>query len=475
MPLISEPLPIFSIASRGKLADSPAVQALAVINIVGLSPGLLGENTPRLRDFAASNGLQSFAPAFPAVTCTAQSHMLTGTDASGHGIVANGWLDRESCEVRFWKQSNRLVRGEKIWDQLHREIPGFTCANLFWWYNMATEADISITPRPLYLADGRKSFDIHTQPMGLRETIKADLGEFPFPSFWGPAAGIACSQWIANSARWIQEKHQPNLSLVYLPHLDYGLQKYGPGAAEMARELRDIDTLAGELIDFYAQHQLRVLIVSEYGISAVDHPVHLNRELRKAGLLSIKDELGRDGLDLFQSEAVAVADHQVAHIYVRDAQRIAAVRELLEKIPGVEKVLPASEIWSEGIATERAGDLVAIAAAGSWFTYYFWDDDQRAPDFARSVDIHRKPGYDPVELFLDPAIKFPKLDIAAFLLKKKIGLRALLEVIPLDASLVRGSHGRSEVPVSERAVVIGAKSPIRKAENVYQEMHRHFC
>ena len=262
---------------------------------------------------------------------------------------------------------------------------------------------------------------------------------------------------------------------MYLPHLDYGLQKYGPGAAEVARELRDIDTLAGELIDFYAQHQVRVLIVSEYGISAVDHPVHLNRELRKAGLLSIKDELGRDGLDLFQSEAVAVADHQVAHIYVRDAQRIAAVRELLEKIPGVEKVLPASEIWDEGIATERAGDLVAIAAAGSWFTYYFWDDDQRAPDFARSVDIHRKPGYDPVELFLDPAIKFPKLDIAAFLLKKKIGLRALLEVIPLDASLVRGSHGRSEVPVSEQAVVIGAKSPIRKAENVYQEMHRHFC
>ena len=151
------------------------------------------------------------------------------------------------------------------------------------------------------------------------------------------------------------------------------------------------------------------------------------------------------------------------------------MRELLAKIPGVEKVLPASEIWDEGIATERAGDLVAIAAAGSWFTYYFWDDDQRAPDFARSVDIHRKPGYDPVELFLDPAIKFPKLDIAAFLLKKKIGMRALLEVIPLDASLVRGSHGRSEVPVSEQAVVIGAKSPIRKAENVYQEMHRHFC
>lgn len=450
------------------------MQALAVLNIVGLSSRCLGAATPRLCAFRERAGLQSFAPAFPALTCTAQSHMLTGSDASSHGIVANGWLDRESAEVRFWKQSNQLVRGEKIWDRLHREIPGFTCANLFWWYNMATNADLAITPRPLYLADGRKSFDIHTQPMDLREKIKADLGAFPFPSFWGPAAGIACSQWIADSARWIYQNHQPNLNLVYLPHLDYGLQKYGPDAPEMAKELAEIDTVAGDLIDFYEKQNVRVLVVSEYGISPVKQPVHLNRILRRAGLLSIKDELGRDGLDLFQSKAIAVADHQIAHVYVKDLQRIDTVKALLAAVPGVETVEYAQQRWQPGIAIERAGDLIVTATPDAWFTYYFWVDDARAPDYARTIDIHRKPGYDPAELFLDPALCCPKLKIAAFLLKKKLGLRALMEVIPLDASLVKGSHGRDQVPVGEQAVVIGAKRTIQKAEEIFNEMLTHF-
>ncbi|MFM2171997.1 MAG: hypothetical protein RI957_2226 [Verrucomicrobiota bacterium] len=464
----------FSIASRRICLHHADVQALAVLNIVGLSSRCFGPSTPRLNAFRDRAGLQSFAPAFPAVTCTAQSHMLTGTDASGHGIVANGWLDRESAEVRFWKQSNRLVRGEKIWHVLQREIPGFTCANLFWWYNMATDADLAVTPRPLYLADGRKSFDIHTQPMALRETLKQELGPFPFPSFWGPAAGIACSEWIARCARRIYEQHRPSLNLVYLPHLDYGLQKFGPDAPEMKHELSQIDEVAGELIDFYEEQGARVLIVSEYGISSVRQPVHLNRILRKAGLLSIKDELGRDGLDLFQSEAVAVADHQVAHVYLKDRTKIDAVKALLEKVPGVERVQHAEEIWQPGIAQERAGDLVVTAAADAWFTYYFWEDDLRAPDYARCVDIHRKPGYDPVELFLDPHIAFPRLKIAAFLLKKAIGLRGLMEVIPLDASLVKGSHGRSDVPQGEQAIVMGARQSIQRAEDLFGEMMRHF-
>ena len=450
------------------------VQRLAVINVVGLSSGLLGEATPRLSQFAAEQGVQSFPPAFPAVTCTAQSNMLTGKNPSVHGIVANGWHDRESCEVKFWKQSNRLVHGEKIWDVLHQRIPGFTCANLFWWYNMASTADITITPRPLYLADGKKSFDIHTQPMNLREAIKADLGDFPFPSFWGPAAGIGCSQWISRSAQWIENHHAPQLSLVYLPHLDYSLQKYGPEAPEIAQELRDIDAIVGELLDFYQRNNVRVIIVSEYGISAVNQPIHLNRALRTAGFLSIKDELGRDGLDVFMSDAFAVADHQIAHVYVREKHRIDEVKKLLEDVPGVEKVLHAEEIWSPGIATERAGDLIAIAKAGAWFTYYFWENDERAPDYARTVDIHRKPGYDPAELFLDPSIAFPKIKIAQFLLKKKLGFRALMEVIPLDSRTVKGSHGRSEVPPGEQAIALGARINISAAEDIFEEILTHF-
>ena len=441
---------------------------LAIINLVGLSKSLLGEHMPGLTKFAKENGIQSFPPAFPAVTCTAQSSMVTGTSPAGHGVVANGWYDRESAEVRFWKQSNAIVRGEKLWDKLRREIPGFTCAKLFWWYNMHSTADFSITPRPLYPADGRKVFDVHTQPMEMREELKKDLGPFPFQAFWGPAAGIASSEWIAASAKWVEEKHSPTLSLVYLPHLDYPLQKNGPLAANIPEELRKIDKLTTELITFYESRGVRVLVLSEYGISPVARPIHLNRLFRKKGWIQIKDELGLEALDCGASQVFAIADHQVAHIYVRDPSLRDEVRALLAETPGVDEVRSTAELWGDGIASERGGDFIAVAAADSWFTYYFWECDELAPDYARTIDIHRKPGYDPCELFIDPAISFPKLRIGKFLLKKTLGLRGLLDVIPLDACLVKGSHGRDQVPDSECPVLLGTSYPVKSAEDVHQ-------
>jgi predicted AlkP superfamily pyrophosphatase or phosphodiesterase len=441
---------------------------LAVLNIVGLSESLLGPHMPGLTAFAEKHGRQSYAPAFPAVTCTAQSSLTTGTSPARHGIVANGWYDRESAEVRFWKQSNHIVHGEKLWDKLRREIPGFTCAKLFWWFNMHSTADFSITPRPLYPADGRKVFDIHTQPMAMRDDLKRDLGEFPFPAFWGPAAGIASSEWIAASAKWVEQKHSPTLSLVYLPHLDYPLQKDGPLAPNIPAELEKIDRVATDLIRFYESRGVRVLVLSEYGISPVSQPIHLNRLFRQNGWLLLKNELGRETLDCGGSRAFAVADHQVAHVYVNDRSILHEVRALLEKTPGIDEVRVPSETWGPGIGTERAGDFIAIAQPDAWFTYYFWENDALAPDYARSIDIHRKPGYDPCELFLDPAIKLPKLAIAKFLLRKKLGLRGLLEVIPLDATLVRGSHGRDKVAENERPVLLGIRNAAATAEDAHR-------
>jgi len=437
---------------------------LAVINLVGLSQSLLGEHMPGLAKFAQENGLQSYRPAFPAVTCTAQSSIVTGTSPAEHGIVANGWYDRESAEVRFWKQSNHLVNGEKLWEKLRRKVPGFTCAKLFWWYNMYSSADFTITPRPLYPADGRKVFDIHTQPMGMREELKNALGPFPFQAFWGPAAGIASSEWIAASAKWVEEKHSPTLSLVYLPHLDYPLQKDGPLAANIPVELRKIDALVMDLIAFYQARNVSVQILSEYGISAVTRPIHLNRLFREKGWIQIKNELGRETLDCGASRVFAVADHQVAHVYVNDPSLGAEVREMLENTLGVAEVrLPAAG-WTE----RRGGDFIAVSQPDAWFTYYFWQDDALAPDYARTIDIHRKSGYDPCELFIDPELKFPKLKIAKFLLKKKLGLRGLLDVIPLDSSLVKGSHGRDEVAWGERPVLIGSSFPVQTAEDVHE-------
>jgi predicted AlkP superfamily pyrophosphatase or phosphodiesterase len=441
---------------------------LAVLNVVGLSRSLLGKNLPVLTEFAATHGLQSYVPAFPAVTCTAQSSIVTGTPPAGHGVVANGWYDREQAEVRFWKQSNAIVRGEKLWDQLRREMPGFTCAKLFWWYNMHSTADYSITPRPLYPADGRKVFDIHTHPMLMRDRLKADLGDFPFPAFWGPGAGIDSSKWIAESAKWVERNHAPTLSLVYLPHLDYSLQKDGPLAPNIPEELQKIDAVVGDLLAFYKTQGVRVLILSEYGISPVTRVVHLNRLFREKGWIQVKDELGLETLDCGASRAFAVADHQVAHVYVNDSTIQQEVRALLEQTPGIDEIRTATEEWGEGVAVQRAGDLIAVATPDAWFSYYFWEDDQKAPDYARTIDIHRKPGYDPCELFIDPLIPFPMVRIGKFLLKKKLGLRGLLDVIPLDASLVKGSHGRDQVPEDEKPVLLGSAFPVTQAQDIYQ-------
>jgi predicted AlkP superfamily pyrophosphatase or phosphodiesterase len=425
------------------------MQRTAVLNIVGLTKGLLGAATPNINAFAERGQISTITPVFPAVTCSAQSTYVTGLPPVEHGIVGNGWYNRELAEVQFWKQSNHVVHGRKIWEELRDTIPNFTCAKLFWWYNMYSSADYSITPRPMYPADGRKVFDIYTSPFSIRHDIKKDLGEFPFPTFWGPAAGVktpqgapdAASRWIAESAKWIEQKYSPTLSLVYLPHLDYNFQRFGPSDPRTSEDVHAIDAIIGDLIRFFSQRGVSVMILSEYGITDVDKPIALNRFFRTRGWLAIKDELGLEMLDCGASKVFAVADHQVAHIYVNDRSLEETVRDQLAEFLGPEHVLDAAGKRALGIDHPRAGDFIAVAGERGWFTYYYWEDDSVAPDFARCVDIHRKPGYDPVELFIDPAINAPKLRIAAKLLKKKLGFRMLMDVIPLDASLVRGSHG----------------------------------
>lgn len=444
----------------------------AVINVVGLSASLVGPATPRIRALASRGALARIVPAFPAVTCTAQSNYLTGRLPSQHGIVGNGWYHRELAEVQFWKQSNHLVQGRKVWEELREQDPQFTCAKLFWWYNMYSSADYSITPRPMYPADGRKVFDIYTAPFSIRTEIKKALGEFPFPAFWGPAAGVdspqgpadAASRWIAESAQWIEEKYHPTLSLIYLPHLDYSLQRLGPAHPRLAQDLKQIDTLVGGLIDFFQKRSVQVLLLSEYGITQVDTPIHLNRLFREQGWLAIKEELGLELLDGGASRVFAVADHQVAHIYLNDRSLAKPVRSLLERQPGIERILGPEGQAELGVHHPRSGDLIVVAAPNAWFTYYYWLEDAMAPDFARGVDIHRKPGYDPVELFLDPAQNFIRLKIAWRLLQKRLGFRMLMDVIPLDATLVQGSHGRrpenaDDFPVlmAERPALIAKK------------------
>lgn len=412
-----------------------------VLNVVGLTPGLL-EHAPNLQGLALDGAVRPLTTVLPAVTTTVQSTMLTGSLPCDHGIVANGWYFRDLSEIWLWRQSNRLVHGEKVWEAAKRRDPAFTCAQLFWWYNMYASVDIAVTPRPMYLADGRKLPDIHTHPAGLRDELQGALGTFPLFQFWGPGAGIASSAWIANSSLHVMKRHRPTLTLVYLPHLDYDLQRLGPNHPDIPAQVAAVDALCAPLIEEARRQGAHVVVLSEYGITEVSRPVHINRALREAGWLKVRLEQGLEQLDAGASDAFAVADHQLAHVYVARPELLPEVAACLAALPGVERVLDDAGKQAAGLNHARAGELVAVAQADSWFTYYHFLDDALAPDFARTVDIHRKPGYDPVELLIDPKIAFPRLAVASRLARKAMGMRYLMDVIGLDATVIKGSHGR---------------------------------
>jgi predicted AlkP superfamily pyrophosphatase or phosphodiesterase len=423
------------------------VKRTLVLDVVGLTPELIGTHTPELSRLCEQGALRPLATVTPALTCSVQSTFVTGVLPRDHGIVGNGWYFRDLSQVFLWRQSNHLVGGEKLWDAARRRDPAFTVAKLFFWYNMYSSADISVTPRPMYTADGRKIPDVYTEPPELRDSLSRSLGTFPLFDFWGPRAGIASSRWIAQAARRVIEERDPTLTLVYLPHLDYDLQRFGPNHERARTAAAEIDAVVGELLELARRRGMRSVVLSEYGITEVSSVIHPNRELRKAGLVRVREELGREQLDPGASEAFAVADHQIAHVYVKRPERIEEVAALCASFPGVERVLREPEKRELGLDHPRSGEIVLLSRSDAWFSYYFWLDDARAPDYARTVDIHAKPGYDPVELFLDPALALPKLTVGRKLLARKLGFRALLDVIPLDASLVRGSHGR----VTDRA------------------------
>jgi predicted AlkP superfamily pyrophosphatase or phosphodiesterase len=412
-----------------------------VLDVVGLTPKLL-PHTPALSALAARGGMRPLATITPAVTCSVQSTFTTGLAPSGHGCVANGWYFRDTAEVALWKQSNHLVTGEKIWDAAKKRDRSFTCAKMFWWYNMYASVDFSVTPRPQYPADGRKLPDAYAEPYALRDELTERFGTFPLFQFWGPRADIICSEWIARASQHVMETRQPTLTLVYLPHLDYDLQRFGPDHPKAIEAARAVDAVCAPLLEAAERNGTQVVVLSEYGITEVTGPVHINRALREAGLLRVRPEQMGEQLDAGASEAFAVADHQLAHVYVRRPERVAEVAALLRGLDGVDSVWTGADRAAQGLDHPRSGEIVAVSRADRWFTYYFWQDDDRAPDYARTVDIHRKPGYDPVELFLDPKLPLPMLKVAWTLLKRKLGFRSLLDVIGLDASLVKGSHGR---------------------------------
>jgi len=438
---------------------------LLVLSIPGLTRELLSLFPQRAKNLVtlASEGASCpLVPVLPAVTCPVQSTFLTGLPPREHGVVANGWYFRDQGGVHFWEQSNALVQGEKIWEAGKKRDRSFTSAQLFWWFNMHSGNDVAVTPRPAHTADGSLVSLTYTAPPRLAQELDAAFGRFPLFKFWGPDAGVGSSLWIEKCALHVLRQFSPTLTLVYLPHLDYNLQRLGPGDVRIAHDLDELDQIAGRLVEAARAKGANAVILSEYGMTQVDGAVDINRVLRRAGYLRAQEQAGWELLDCGASRAFAVADHQVAHVYVRAAEDVQAVRQLLEKTPGIERVLEQDGIRQAGLDHPRAGELLALSAPDKWFTYYYWEDDAKCPPWAHEVDIHSKPGYDPVELFIDPRARLVLPRILWRLALGKLGFRlTVMDFIPFDSSLVRGSHGRlPEDPEAGPLLISSAKGEL---------------
>jgi hypothetical protein len=407
-------------------------------------PGLRAEDIgrmPNLQRLTAGGDRAALVPSFPAVTCPVQANMTTGVSPSEHGVVANGFFWRESDQVEMWTSPNDCILAPQIWDRLHEHDSAITSAVWFPLHSKECKADYVCTPAPVHNPDGSESLWCYTKPLSLYGDLLDELGHFPLQHFWGPLANIKATAWIAASAVHAAREFRPNFFYIYLPHLDYAAQKSGPNSDAALGALTELDgeiaKLASGFAEAYGAMRLLWLVASEYTIVPVDHVVYPNRLLREAELLLVRDDDGREQLDVVASPAWALADHQFSHVFVRerDAETIRKVVELFRGVEGVAEVLTADELGRYELNHDRAGDVVLVSAPNSWQAYYWWTDDARAPAYARTVDIHRKPGYDPAEMFFEPATKG----------------------IPLDATLVKGSHGAPAKDARQRGVLLSSE------------------
>ncbi|MEK6644078.1 MAG: nucleotide pyrophosphatase/phosphodiesterase family protein [Planctomycetota bacterium] len=393
------------------------------------------QHMPRLSALAAKGTARELVPLFPCVTSSVQAAMLTGQAPSTHGIIGNGFYHRDRNEVELWIGRNNLVQSEQIWDRLKSN--GISSAAWMTQNIKDAAADYIVTPEPIHHPDGRMDLWCYSKPDGLYQKLFNDLGHFPLMNYWGPMANIKSTQWIVNAALWLLQRERPRFNFIYIPHLDYAAQKFGPNSPQAADACREADEQLGRLIDgvhALSLPKVEFLVISEYAITDVSRVVYPNRMLRDAGLVATETRDGLEHLDFARSPAVAVVDHQFAHVYVKDKSDIDAVSGIFEGLDGIAHVLVGDAKKEFGIDHPRSGEVVLICEPDTWLAYYWWKDDAKAPPFARTVDIHAKPGYDPVELFFDPATKS----------------------IPLSASLVKGSHGAPAERPDQRGAIVAS-------------------
>jgi len=418
-------------------------ETVILLSIPGLRDADV-ERMPNLQRLTKTGDRAPLVPSFPCVTCPVQVNMTTGQLPRKHGVTANGFYWRNKQEVEMWTAWNEVIQVPQIWDILSQHNPGIVSAVWFPLLSKGCEAELICTPAPIHNPDGSESLWCYTRPPEMYGMLRDKHGHFPLKHFWGPLANIQSTEWIAKSLVTAAEQWHPNFIYAYFPHLDYAAQKYGPDSPQALASLAELDRVFGEFVAginaAYEQipEQERqpplYIIASEYAIVPVDHVEYPNRVLRDAGLLKLHTTDQGQEIDFAASDAWALVDHQFAQVYIRDAnEKVAAeVRKLFTGRAGIAEVLVGAEREKYDLDHERSGEVVLVSKPHSWMAYYWWTDDAEAPKYARTVDIHRKPGYDPVELCVDMATRS----------------------IPLDATLIRGSHGAPAYEEFQRGVIL---------------------
>lgn len=437
------------------------------------------ENTPTLYDWANRGALAELTPTFPCVTSCVQASVFTGRPPVEHGIIANGFYYRDENDppfglpprsplpplgkggvsepdgnvrgsaprVEMWTGWNHLIQAPQIWDALRAR--GLTSAVWHAQNIKGASADFIVTPAPIHEPDGTTKLWCYSKPDGLYQQLLDEIGHFPLQHYWGPLANIESTRWILRAAAWLHQRHAPNFHWIYVPHLDYTMQKHGPNSPQAKAALADLDrelaAFADQMTSSPSARDVVFVVAGEYAMTDVSSVIFPNRILREAGQLAVETREEAEYLDLNRSSAFALVDHQFAHVFVRhegtEAHRHEVaenVRDHFRQVPGVAAVYAGIDRAQVGMTHKRSGDVILVCEDASWLAYYWWLDDAAAPPFARTVDIHLKPGYDPIELFFDPKTRS----------------------IPLDATLIKGSHGVPATGPQHRTALIcseGAK------------------
>ncbi len=393
---------------------------LLIVEIAALGWELVQRHVPML----SSWNFQRADPVFPATTCPVQASFRTASPPSRHGMVSNGVFLRDLRKAMFWEQSAALVEGDRIWKSFRER--GKRVGMMFWQQSLGENVDLLLSPAPIHKHSGGMIQDCHSEPRDLYARLTVEIGRpFNLIHYWGPLASRKSSDWIVDATKAVMSMPglAPDLLLSYLPHLDYDLQRHGPESPQALDALRVLHEYLQQLRTHAEKNGYEFLFFGDYAIESAspDGAIFPNRILRDARLFTPRIVKGRAYADLFTSPAFAMVDHQVAHVFARDESTIHRARHVFEKIKGVEKILDHSAQKTAGTDHTRSGDLILVAGKGHWFAYPWWSDRKEAPDYARHVDIHNKPGYDPCELFFG----WPPLSVSQ------------------DTRRIRGTHGRT--------------------------------